>query len=114
MTHTEYESSNKALYAKIQDVYDRHFKPEVPYTQQFEYKNATNYGFTDFECREYAQTVEYTADDFVSHISIYAPHMTLQEPHKSEFFSGIRDAVLSFGDRIVLNNSIILYLARKA
>lgn len=113
MTHTDYKSSNEALYQKIQDVYEEYFKPETPYTRHLEYKNVINYGFTDFERREYYETIEYSADDYVSFISIHAPHLTLQEPYKSKFFAGIRDAILSFGNKIILNNTIVLYLTRK-
>ena len=113
MTYTDYKSSNEALYNKIQEIYDEFYQPETPYTQKFDYCNATNYGFIDFERREYLQTVEYTADEYVSHISIFADHLTLAEPNRTKFFEGIRDAVLSFGNKITLNNTIVLYLARK-
>jgi trans-aconitate methyltransferase len=113
MTHTDYRSTNEALYQKIQEVYAEYFKPSQPYDLHLNYQNVTNYGFTDFERREYYETIEYSADEYVSHISIYAPHMTLQEPYKSKFFTGVRDAVLSFDDKITLKNTIILYLTRK-
>jgi len=113
MTHTDYKSPNEALHQKIQEVYDEYFKPETPYTRNLEYENVINYGFAGFERREYYETIEYSADDYISHVSIYAPHITLQEPYKTKFFTGVREAVLSFGDKIVLNNTIILYLTRK-
>jgi trans-aconitate methyltransferase len=114
MTHTDYKSPNEALYQKIQEVYDAYFKPETPYDRHLEYKNVTNYGFVDFERREYYETIEYSADDYISHISIMAPHLTLPEPYKSKFFTGVRDAILSFDNKITLNNTIILYLVRKS
>ncbi|MDR2932273.1 MAG: class I SAM-dependent methyltransferase [Oscillospiraceae bacterium] len=114
MTRSDYRSPNEALYQKIQAVYDKYFMPQRRYEQRFDYKNVINYGFTDFERREYCETIEYNADDYVSHISIYADHMTLREPYKSKFFAGIRDAILSFGNKITLKNTMILYLARKS
>lgn len=113
LTHTDFKSSNEALYLKIQEVYSEYFHPETEYTCRLEYKNVVNYGFTDFECRQYHKTIEYNADDYVSLISIHADHLTLQEQYKSKFYAGIRDAILSFGNKIILNNTIILYLARK-
>ena len=113
MTNTDYKASNEALYAKIREVYSQFFKPEIPYTKSFNYNNALDYGFVDFERREYPQIVEFTADEYVSFISINAPHLTLVEPDRSKFFQGIRDAILSFGDKITLCNSIVLYLTRK-
>lgn len=113
MTRSDYKTPNEALYQRIQKVYDAYFHPETPYEMHLEYKNAVNYGFTDFEQREYHETVAYTADDYVSRISIYAGHLTLREPDRSKFFAGIKDAVLSFGNKIVLNNTTVLYLAKK-
>ncbi len=114
MTRTDYESPNEALYGKIQEVYHEYFKPEIPYTQRMEYNNVTNYGFTDFECRHYHTIREYNADEFISRTMIMAPHLTLQEPFKSKFFDGIRNAIVSFGNKITLLDDNVLYLARKS
>ena len=113
MTHTDFKSSNEALYNKIQEVYGKYFKPEAPSTRQFEYKNVINYGFTDFECRHYHKVREYNADEFVLWTRIMAPQLTIQEPNKSKFLEGIRDAILSFGNSITLLDDIVLYLVRK-
>ena len=112
-TFTDYKSSNEALYAKIQEVYDKHFHPEIEYTCQFEYNNITNYRFTDFDRREYYKTRVYSVDDYISYIRIQAPHLTLPEPHKSRFYAEIRKAFEVYGNKIVLNDTIVLYLARK-
>lgn len=113
LTQTDYKSPNEALYSKIQEVYDKYFHPETEYTCSLAYNNVENYGFVDFECRHYHVVREYNADEFVSWTSIMAPQLTLQEPYKSNFFEGIRDAILSFDDRITLLDDIVLYLARK-
>lgn len=113
MTHTDYRTSNEKLYEKIQEVYSHYFKPQSPYTAKFNYYHAINYGFVDFEKREYQQTIEYTANQFVSSIRIHADHLTIPEPYKTNFLDGVRNAILSFGNKIVLHNTIILYLTRK-
>lgn len=113
-TVTDDKTPNEALYKKIQEVYDEYFKPETPYNLHFECSNAINYGFINFEHHEYYETIEYNADEYVSFISIMAPHLTLPEPYKSKFYAGIRDAILSFGNKIVLKNTITLYLTRKS
>lgn len=113
MTHTDYRTPNEKLYEKIQEVYTRFFKPEIPYTAKFDYKHAVKYGFVDFERREYLQVVKFTAEQYVSFISIHAAQLTVPEPYKSHFLDGIRNAILSFGNQITLNNTIVLYLARK-
>jgi hypothetical protein len=76
-------------------------------------KNVVNYGFVDFECRNYHKTRELNADEYVSWICTHASHITLQEPYKSKFFTGINDAILSFGNSITIYDTIVLYLARK-
>lgn len=107
------DKRNEALHFKIQEIYDKYFHPEIEYTCHLEYDNVKNYGFTDYECRQYHETRVYNADEYISYISIHAPHLTLQEPHKSKFYKGIRDAILSFGNKITLHDTIVLYLARK-
>ena len=113
MTRTDFKSPNEALYSKMQEVYDKYFHPETEYTCKLAYNNVVNYGFVDFECRHYHKTREYSADEFISWTIIQDSQLTLLEPYKSEFIAGIRDAILSFGDRITLLDDIILYLARK-
>lgn len=113
LTHTDYRSANEDLYLKIQEVYDKYFRPETEYTCSLTYNNVVNYGFVDFECRHYHKVREYTADEFVSWTRIMCPQLTIQEPNKSYFLEGIRDAILSFGDRITLHDDIILYLTKK-
>lgn len=113
MTRTDYKSPNEALYYRIEDVYDKYFHPETQYTCKLAYSNVVNYGFIGFECRNYHKTREFNADEFVSYIGTHADHITLQEPYKSKFFEGVRDAILNAGNRITLYDTIILYLARK-
>jgi ubiquinone/menaquinone biosynthesis C-methylase UbiE len=112
-TGTDYEYANGDLWSEIEKVYEQYFRPETQYTCSFTTSNAVNYGFTDYELRRYYKTRILNADEFVLWTSIMAPHLTLQEPYKSKFFEGIRNAVLSFGDRIILNDTIILNMVRK-
>lgn len=114
-TLTDYRTPNEDLYNKIQEVYAKYFHPEAVNkgNSAYAYSDVENHGFVDFECRRYHKTRELSADDYVSYISIYSDHLTLQEPYKTEFFTGIRDAVLSFGDKITLLDDMVLYLARK-
>lgn len=113
MTRTDYKSPNEALYSKIQDVYDRYFHPETEYTCKLAYSNVVNYGFVDFECRNYHKTRELNADEFVSYIGTHCDHITLQEPYKTKFYTGIKDAILSAGNIITIYDTIVLYLSRK-
>ena len=40
-------------------------------------------------------------------------HIVIPEPIRSEFFRGLKDAVLEAGDRIVFNDTYVLYLTKK-
>lgn len=113
MTRTDYKTQNEALYSKIQEVYDKYFHPETEYTCKLAYSDVVNYGFIAFECRNYYKAREFNADDYVSYISTHADHITLREPYRSKFYAGIRDAIMSSGNRITLYDTIVLYLARK-
>jgi hypothetical protein len=109
----DYKTPNEALYNKIQEVYAEFFRPEVPYTQKFTYHNAVNYGFVHFERREYHSEREYSADDYISYLGTHCDHIVLTEPEKSKFYTGVRAAILNAGNKIVFNDTIILYLAQK-
>jgi len=113
LTQTEYKSANEMLYDQIQEAYDKYFHPETEYKCHLEYDHVTKYGLIDFERREYHQVRTYNADEFVSWTKIMAPHLTLQEPDKTRFFESIKEAIISFGNSITLNDTVVLYLARK-
>lgn len=113
MTRTDYKSPNEDLYSKIQEVYEKYFHPETEYTCKLDYSNVVNYGFTDFECRNYHKIREFNADEFVAYIGTHCDHITLQEPYKTNFFEGVRNTILNAGNRITLCDTIVLYLTRK-
>ena len=113
LTKTDEKSGNEALYMKIEEVYSKYFRPEEEYKCKLNYMNVERYGFTDIECRKYRKTRELSALEYVSWMSTHCTHITLQEPYRSKFFEGIRDAVLGFGNKITLYDTIVLYLARK-
>ncbi|NLG24806.1 MAG: class I SAM-dependent methyltransferase [Clostridiales bacterium] len=105
--------TDEPLYSKIQRVYAEYFRPETEYTCKLNYDGRGKYGFTDLECRQYHKTREYDADGYVSLIGTHSDHLTLREPYKTKFYEGIREAILSEGNKITLYDKIVLYLARK-
>ena len=114
LTRADYKTPNEALYDRIQRVYDAHFKPDPPYTHGgYGYQNAPAYGYTGFEKRTFPGRRVMTADEYVAFCGTHCDHLVIPEPHKTLFFEGLRDAVLEFGDRIVFQDTYILYLARK-
>lgn len=109
----DFQTPNKVLYEKIQSVYRKYFFPELPYTQKLNYENVTHYGFVDLQCRQYQHQRVYTADEYTALIATYSDHISLREPYRSSFFAGIRNAIVEAGNRITLNDTIVLYLTRK-
>ena len=114
MTYTDERTSNLALFEEIQKVYDEHFHVDTKYTCKLDYGNVVNYGFTDYSYREWKTTRVYTAKEYVDYLAgTQVEHITLKEPYKSSFYHGIYQAVVNAGNKIVLNDTIALYLAKK-
>lgn len=116
ITRSDYKTPNEELYQNIQKVYDEYFRPETYYkdmTAPFDYGNAVNYGYVEFEKREYHGQRVFTADEYVAFCGTHCDHIVIPEPYKSRFFTGLKEAVLKAGNRIVFNDTYDLYLARK-
>ena len=116
LTRAEYKTPNPELYARIQQVYAEDFKPDAEYREMiapFDCTHATDYGYTGFEKYEFAGQRVFTADEYVAFCHTHCDHMIIPEPHNTRFFEGLRRAVLEAGDRIVFNDTYVMYLARK-
>ncbi len=114
LTRGDYKTPNEELYNEIQKVYAAYYKPETKYTHSsFKYTNAPNYGYTNFEKREFYGKREFTADEYVAFSGTHCDHIVIPEPYKSKFFNGLREAVLEAGNKIVFNDTYVLYLAKK-
>lgn len=114
MTYTDEKTPNLALFEEIQKVYDKHFHVETKYTCKMNYDNVVNYGFVDYNYRDWKRTRVYTAEEYVEYLAgTQVEHITLQEPYKSSFYNGIRQAILNAGNKIILHDTIALYLAKK-
>ncbi|MBQ1431656.1 MAG: methyltransferase domain-containing protein [Ruminococcus sp.] len=111
--HGDYQSADPELYADIQKVYDKYFKPPTDYKSGFIYDNAVNYGFTELETKYFKGRREYTADEYIQYIGTHSDHITLKEPYRTPFFEGIYDAVKAHGDKIVFDDTYILKTVRK-
>ena len=113
-TRADYKTPNEDLYAKIQRLYDQYFKPETPYTHRgFRYNNAPDYGFVDFREHDFHGRREMSADEYVSFCGTHCDHITIQEPYRTLFFEGLRNAVEETGGKVVFEDTYVLYLTRK-
>lgn len=114
MTRTDEKTSNEDLYDKIQSVYKEHFYVETKYTCKLDYNNVVNYGFVDFNYRDWKKTRVYNADEYVEYSAgTKVEHITLKEPYRSNFYNGIRKVIINAGNKIILNDTIALYLTKK-
>ena len=114
LTRGDYRTPDPALYAEIQKVYDRYFKPETPYTHGgFRYDHAADYGYVDFERREYFGRREMDPDEYAAYCGTHCDHLVIPEPYKSLFFEGLYKTVAESGNRVVFRDTYVLYLTKK-
>ena len=114
LTKSDYKTPNEELYNKIQQVYSAYFKPDIEYKHSsFIYSNAVNYGYVDFEIREYHGKREFTTDEYVSFCGTHCDHIVLSEPYKSNFYNGVRCAVNETGGKVTFYDTYVMYLAKK-
>lgn len=116
LTSGDYKSTNPALYEEIQKIYDKYFKPEKLYKDMkapFDHHHATNYGYVDFEQRDFYGQREMTAEEYVAFSGTHCDHMVIPEPYKSKFFDGLKNAVLAHGNKIVFKDTYTMYLVKK-
>ena len=114
LTRRDYRTPNPELYKKIQQVYDRYFRPEHPYTHgSFCYENALKYGYENWQKRTFRTVTVYTADEYVAFCGTHCDHLATPEPYRSRLYAGLRQAVLDAGDRIEMRDTHILMTVRK-
>ena len=114
LVSSDYKSTNEALYQDIQKVYDQYFKPEYRYQHSsFHYDNATNYGYKNFERRDFYGERKFTADEYAAFCKTHCDHLVIPEPYETKFFDGLRNAVLAHGNSVVFKDTYVLYLAKK-
>lgn len=113
MTRSDERSLNTNLATEIDKVYEKYFHVKQKYSCKLEYKNVLNYGFENFKYKEWKNKRILNADEYISYISTHCEYITLQEPHKSNFYTGIRKAIIDAGNKIVIIDTIPLYLVQK-
>lgn len=113
MTRSDETSANPGLKKEIDKVYDKYFCVKQKYNCKLNYENALHYGFEHLIYREWKNVRRLNADEYICYISTHCEHITLEEPYKSNFYAGIKKAILEAGNEIVITDTIPLYLVRK-
>jgi SAM-dependent methyltransferase len=112
-TRSDYRTPDEDLYNDIEKVYSEYFHPENPYLQKLNYKKAEDYGFVDFQEKDFCCRRVFDADEYTEYIGTHSDHISLPEPYRTKFFGGIRKAILDHGNRLVMNDTVVVYLAKK-
>ncbi|MBQ6257994.1 MAG: methyltransferase domain-containing protein, partial [Clostridia bacterium] len=110
----DYKTPNEELYAKIQKLYDQYYKPDIPYTHGgFRYENAPNYGYVDFERRDFHGRREMNPEEYAAFCGTHCDHIVIPEPYKTLFFEGLRNVVANNGGKVIFEDTYVLYLTKK-
>lgn len=113
MTRSDERSANPSLREEIDKVYDKHFHVKQKYSCKLNYENVLNYGFENLKYKEWKSVRKLNAEEYICYISTHCEHITLDEPYKSNYCAGIRNAVAEAGNEIVIIDTIPLYLVQK-
>jgi trans-aconitate methyltransferase len=113
MTRSDEKSANEELHNKIEEVYKEYFFVKQEYNCKMKYDNVVNYGFVNYKYQDWKKVRTLNADEYISYISTHCAHITLEEPYKSKYYTGVRNAIIEAGNKIIINDTIPLYLAQK-
>lgn len=113
MTRSDEASCNPDLWAEINQVYEKYFRVKQRYNCKMDYMNALHYGFINLIQKEWKNDRVVDAETYISWISTHCEHITLEEPYKTNFYAGIREAFKNAGDRMVIIDTIPLYMVQK-
>ncbi|WP_207726916.1 class I SAM-dependent methyltransferase [Anaerosolibacter carboniphilus] len=114
-------SKENLLHQKIQSVYNE-FLPQWNHkaannTDKSRYSSIINqikeYGFTDIEFKLYHNTRKMTGVEYVELLNTYSDHRALDKSIQLPFLNAIRTTIEDFGNELLINDTVDLYLARK-
>ena len=108
------------VHRKIQSIY-RELLPQwsykVTHTQDKPKYSSVNkieqYGFVNVEFKEYHNKRKMSGIEYVELLNTYSDHIALEKSIKLPLFDGIKTAIEEFGNEIIINDTVELYLAKK-
>jgi ubiquinone/menaquinone biosynthesis C-methylase UbiE len=108
------------VHQKIQSIY-RELLPQwsnkVTHSQDKPKYSSINkieqYGFVNVVFKQYDNIRKMTGIEYVELLNTYSDHIALGKSMKSLLFDGIRTAIEEFGNEIIINDTVELYLAKK-
>jgi len=113
---------NNPVHQKIQSIYNE-ILPHWSYKVTSDEEKSSMYssiinkieqcGFTNIEFKLYHNTRKMTGVEYIELLNTYSDHLALAKSIKSQLFHGIRTVIEEFGNEIIINDAIDLYLAQK-
>jgi len=70
-------------------------------------------GFTNIEFKLYHNIRKMTGVEYIELLNTYSDHLALEKSIKSQLFDNIRTAIEQFGNELIINYTVDLYLAQK-
>lgn len=102
MIRSDEKSANEELYNRIEELYKVHFVVKQRYNCKMKYDNVVNYGFVNYKYQDWKKVRTLKADEYISYNSTHCEHITLEEPYKSNFYMGVRKAIIDAGNKIII------------
>lgn len=114
------DSESGSLYEKIQSIYNKflpQWKGKIKNDQASRHpiiqKWMTDYGFVDFEFHLYHNVRIMTGEEYAELLDTYSDHRALDEMIRIPLYSSIRAVIEESGNKLVIDDTVDLYLARK-
>lgn len=114
--------NNDPLYRKIQSIYNKFLpqwgsdetKNDQASRKPIIQKQMAEYGFVDFQFHLYHNTRTMTGEEYVELLDTYSDHRALDKTIRVPFYNSIKTAIEESGNKLIINDTADLYLARKA
>jgi len=115
-------SKDSPLHGKIQSLYNQ-FLPQWSHKvtnndEKLRYSSIINkiehYGFVDVEFKLYHNTRKLTGIEYIELLNTYSDHIALDKSIQLPLLNAIRTAIEEFGNELIINDTVDLYLARKS
>ena len=112
---------NNSLYEKIQSIYNKllpEWKNDENKNNQASrhpviQKRMADYGFADFKSYLYHDTRVMTGKEYVELLDTYSDHRALDKIIRAKLYGSIKAAIEESKNRLIVNDIVDLYLARK-
>ena len=114
-------TNDNPLHQKLQAIYNE-LLPQWSYKAannegKSKYSSTLNkleqYGFTNIEVKIYHNTRIMTGVEYIELLNTYSDHLALEKSIKLQLFDNIRTAIEEFGNEIIINDTVELYLGQK-